>query len=99
MNTEHQLLKVHFNDDFAQNCESISNINHFSEFVIKFHAGYDVILNRRVFMRNASLPTNYTVFYKFMRSQLGGEIAYVGINVNNCVSNFILIVLEFSIAF
>lgn len=69
----------------SQKCENVANINNISEFT-----GYDVILNRRVFERNASLPTNYTVFYKFMRPKLGGEIAYAGINVANCVSSFIL---------
>lgn len=48
--------------------------------------GYDVMLNRRIFERTAAVPTNYTIFYKYVRDKRGGEIAYVGIDVKNCVS-------------
>lgn len=46
------------------------------------------MLNRRIFERTAAVPTNYTIFYKYVRDTRGGEIAYVGIDVKNCVSKF-----------
>lgn len=48
--------------------------------------GYDVMLNRRIFERTAAVPTNYTIFFKYVRDKRGGEIAYAGFDVKNCVS-------------
>ncbi|XP_055321222.1 uncharacterized protein LOC129577743 [Sitodiplosis mosellana] len=46
----------------------------------------EVILNRRIFIRNTTVPTNYTVLYKYVLNKLAGVVSYVEFNVANCVS-------------
>lgn len=46
----------------------------------------EVILNRHIFARNTSEPTNYTVIYKYVRNKLAGSISYIEFDVVNCVS-------------
>lgn len=47
----------------------------------------EVILNRRIIERKSSVPTNYTIIYKYVRDRLGGQIRYIEFDVANCVSN------------
>lgn len=47
----------------------------------------DVILNRRIIERKSSVPTNYTIIYKYVRNRMGGQISYIEFDVANCVSN------------
>lgn len=47
----------------------------------------EVILNRRIIERKSSVPTNYTIIYKYVRNRMGGQISYIEFDVTNCVSN------------
>lgn len=47
----------------------------------------EVILNRRIIERKSSVPTNYTIIYKYVRNRMGGQISYIEFDVANCVSN------------
>lgn len=47
----------------------------------------EVMLNRRLVARNTSVPTNYSVVYKYIRSDLAGLITYIEFDVNG-VSEF-----------
>lgn len=47
----------------------------------------EVILHRRIIERTSSVPTNYTIIYKYVRNRMGGQISYIEFDVANCVSN------------
>ncbi|XP_031638359.1 uncharacterized protein LOC116350645 [Contarinia nasturtii] len=46
----------------------------------------EVILNRNIFERNTTIPTNYTIIYKYVLNKLAGVITFIEFDVANCVS-------------
>lgn len=68
---------------------NLSKRNHFTSILKSQTAIFpgEVILNRRIIERTSSVPTNYTIMYKYVRNRLGGQISNIEFDVANCVSN------------
>lgn len=47
--------------------------------------GGDIILNRKIFSRNTTVPTNYTIVYKYIRAELSGLISFIEFECIDCV--------------
>lgn len=48
----------------------------------------EVILNRKIFSRNTTIPTNYTIIYKLIRAELSGLISSIEFECPKCVRDW-----------
>lgn len=54
----------------------------------------DVILNRKLFNRNTTVSTNYTIIYKHIRAELSGLISFIEFECPNCVCEALVAILD-----